>query len=89
VILFSNKDENLTKSHVKYLESRLINIALNADRYKIENSNSPNPSSLPLSDQDAMEDFLLNVKLLNGTLGHKPISLELVGWSFVESTYDG
>lgn len=71
VILFSSKDENLTKSHVKYLESRLISIALNADRYKVANSNSPNLSSLPLPDQDSMEDFLLNVKLLNGTLGHK------------------
>lgn len=71
VILFSSKDENLTKSHVKYLESRLINVAQIADRYKIENSNSSNLSSLPLPDQDSMEDFLLNVKLLNGTLGHK------------------
>jgi len=71
VILFSSKDENLTKSHVKYLESRLINITMIADRYKMENSNSPSLSSLPLPDQDSMEDFILNVKLLNGTLGHK------------------
>jgi len=71
VVLFTSKDENLTKSHVKYLESRLINIAITADRYDLENSNSPNLSSLPLSDQDSMEDFILNIKLLNGTLGHK------------------
>lgn len=71
VILFTSKDENLTKSHVKYLESRLINIAISADRYEIDNSNSPNLSSLPLADQDSMEDFILNVKLLNGSLGHK------------------
>src|SRR5690606_18070485 len=71
VILFSSKDENVTKSHVKYLESRLISIAINANRYKVENSNSPNLSSLPLPEQDSMEDFLLNLKLLNGTLGHK------------------
>lgn len=71
VILFTSKDENLTKSHVKYLESRLVNIAITADRYDLENSNSPSLSSLPMSDQDAMEDFILNIKLLNGTLGHK------------------
>ncbi|MFL9844498.1 GIY-YIG nuclease family protein [Flavobacterium rhizosphaerae] len=51
VILFTSKDENLTKSHVKYLESRLISIAIDADRYKIKNSNSPNLSSLPLADK--------------------------------------
>ncbi|MDB5222930.1 MAG: hypothetical protein JWN83_1597 [Chitinophagaceae bacterium] len=71
VILFTSKDDNLTKSHVKYLESRLINISFKADRYVIENSNSPNLSSLPLPDQDSMEEFILNIKLLTGTLGHK------------------
>jgi len=71
VLLFTSKDENLTKSHVKYLESRLIEIAKQADRYSTENAISPNLSSLPLADQDSMEDFILNVKLLNGTLGHK------------------
>lgn len=71
VILFTSKDENLTKSHVKYLESRLISISTNADRYTIENSISPNLSLLPMADQDSMEDFILNVKILNGTLGHK------------------
>lgn len=80
VLVFTSKDENLTKSHVKYLESRLINITLIADRYKIENSNSPTLSSLPLADQDSMEDFVLYIKLLTGTLGHKfledPIFIE-------------
>lgn len=71
VILFTSKDDNLTKSHVKYLESRLISISKTADRYKIENSASPNLTSLPLADKDSMEDFILNVKILNGTLGHK------------------
>jgi hypothetical protein len=71
IILFTSKDENLTKSHVKYLESRLVKIANDAERYKLENINLPTTSSLPMSDKDAMEDFILNVKLLTGTLGHK------------------
>lgn len=79
VILFSSKDENLTKSHVKYLESRLISLAKIANRYKIENLNSPILNSLPLPDQDAMVDFIKYIKLLSGILGHNflenPISL--------------
>uniref|UniRef100_UPI0026370576 GIY-YIG nuclease family protein n=1 Tax=Flavobacterium sp. TaxID=239 RepID=UPI0026370576 len=57
VIVFTSKDDNLTKSHVKFLESRLISIAISADRYAVSNSISPNLSSLPLADQDSMEDF--------------------------------
>ena len=71
VILFTSKDENLTKSHVKYLESRLVSISATADRYILDNSNSPTMSSLPLPDQDSMEDFIDNIRLLTGTLGHK------------------
>lgn len=71
VIFFVSKDENLTKSHVKYLESRLIQIAFTTKRYKIDNSNQSQLSSLPPADRDAMEEFLTHIKLLIGVLGHK------------------
>lgn len=71
VIFFVSKDENLTKSHVKYLESRLIQIALSTKRYKIENANQPQQTTLPRADKDAMEEFLIYIKLLIGVLGHK------------------
>lgn len=71
VIFFVSKDENLTKSHVKYLESRLIQIAFSTKRYKIDNSNQSQLSSLPPADRDAMEEFLIYIKLLIGVLGHK------------------
>jgi len=71
LILFVSKDENLTKSHVKYLESRLIQIANTTKRYIIDNYNRSQPASLPAADKDAMEKFLIYIKLLNGVLGHK------------------
>lgn len=71
VVFFVSKDENLTKSHVKYLESRIVQTAKITKRYTIENSNQPPASSLPRADEDAMEEFLTYVKLLIGTLGHK------------------
>lgn len=82
-VLFTNKDENLTKSHVKYLESRLIDLANNSGRYQIENSNKPSIASLPRGDRDAMEDFIEGVRTLLGTLGH-PI-LEAI---FTKSTFE-
>ena len=71
VIVLTSKDENLTKSHIKYLESRLSNLTTIADRYILENANNPTESSLPRADKDAMEEFIYNTKIVLGTLGHK------------------
>jgi hypothetical protein len=71
VIVITSKDDNLTKAHVRYLESRLVNIATIADRYKLQNSTVPSLASLPISDRDSMEDFIDDIRLLVGTLGHK------------------
>ncbi|WEK68103.1 MAG: GIY-YIG nuclease family protein [Candidatus Chryseobacterium colombiense] len=77
LILITSKDDNITKSHIKYLESRLVDITKNADRYILENSNIPTLTSLPLPDRDAMEEFILNIKLLNGIFGHKFLEKQL------------
>jgi hypothetical protein len=71
VVIFTSKDENLTKSHVKYLESRLVSIGIEAERYQLENSNTPTESNLPRADKDAMEEFIHNLRIIIGTLGHK------------------
>lgn len=79
LIIFTSKDENLTKGHIKYLESRLVQISKEADRYQLENANSPTLSSLPRADAAAMEEFIDNIRLILGTLGHKilePISVK-------------
>lgn len=70
-IFFTSKDDNLTKSHIKYLEARLIGMSKDAQRYTILNSTSGTSSSLPRSDKDAMEEFLSNIRILLGTMGHK------------------
>lgn len=71
VIIFTSKDENLTKAHIKYLESRLTSISIEADRYKIENGNTPTESLLPRADKAAMEEFIHNLRIVLGTLGHR------------------
>lgn len=70
VVIFSNKDDNLSKSHIKYLESRLESLAKNADRYELENGNAPTQSSLSRSERDAMEELLEDIRLFLGTLGY-------------------
>lgn len=70
-VLFTNKDENLTKAHAKYLESRLVRAATDATRYKLENNTVPPLPNLPRGDRDAMDDFFDNLRLLLGALGHR------------------
>ena len=71
LVAFTSKDDNLTKAHVRYLESRLIALANQAGRYVIENSVSPQLPSLPRADRDAMEEFIGGIQTLLGVLGHR------------------
>ena len=71
VVFFTSKDENITKSHVKYLESRLLSLAKAAKRYVLQNGNEPQLPMLPRSDRDSMEEFIGNLRTLLGVVGHK------------------
>ena len=71
VIIFTSKDENLTKGHIKYLEARLVEISKNSDRYQLENSNTPTKSNLPRADAAAMEEFIENIRIILGSLSHR------------------
>jgi len=70
-VVFISKDENLNKAHIKYLESRLFEIANHADRYEVQNNNTPTKSSISESDQSEMEEFIEYVKILINTMGFK------------------
>ncbi len=71
LIAFTSKDDNLTKGHIKYLESRLIAEATTANRYVVKNAVQPQIPSLPRGDRDAMEQYIESVKALLGVLGHR------------------
>ena len=70
-VLFTSKDDNLTKSHIMYLESRLTQMGISAGRFEVEAGKIPTKASLPRADRDAMEEFLLNVHIVLGALGHR------------------
>jgi hypothetical protein len=70
VVIFTSKDENLTKSHIKYMESKLEGLAKAADRYELENGNTPTLSSLPRAEREAMNELIEDIRLVLGTLGY-------------------
>ncbi|MBA3573180.1 MAG: GIY-YIG nuclease family protein [Pyrinomonadaceae bacterium] len=67
-IVFVSKDENLTKAHVRYLESRLLAEAGEIDRFTLE-QNQAGGSRLPESDREDMEVFLSRIRQLLPVLG--------------------
>ena len=72
-IAFVSKDSNLTKSHIKYLEGKLIGFANAIGRYKLINS-QPSGAKLPESDQSDMDGFLERVIQLLPVLGSDLLS---------------
>jgi hypothetical protein len=67
-IVFVSKDENLTKAHVRYLESRLLAEAAKVNRFTLE-QNQAGGSKLPESDREDMEVFLTRIRQLLPVLG--------------------
>jgi len=68
MILFVSKDENLTKSHIRYLEGKLIEEANSVGRFQIQNGQNSG-SRLPESDRNDMDVFLVRIRQLLPILG--------------------
>lgn len=72
----TSKDPNITKAHVRYLESRLVELTKASGRANIANGNEPSSKSLPESDVADMEFFLEQIELI----------LPVVGFDFLKAT---
>lgn len=70
-VSFISKDENLTKAHIKYLESRLIELAQKAKSSQVENKNSSKQARLPEADVSDMEFYLEQIRLVLPLMGFR------------------
>ena len=70
-IVLISKDENLTKSHARYIEACLVREAGLNPRWVLPNSQKPSQDAgrLPLPDRAAMDEFVGQAKTLVGALG--------------------
>jgi hypothetical protein len=67
--LVTSKDLNLTKAHVRYLESRFVELTKNSERANVANGNEPARKSLPESDVADMEFFISQVQVILPVVG--------------------
>jgi hypothetical protein len=98
VVLIS-KDENLTKSHARYVESSLIRNIGGSIRWSIPNAKRPSDDAgkLPLQDRVDMDEFVDQTKTLVGALGWdlfremkgRPAEISVQTANVAESANDG
>jgi len=69
VVVITSKDTNLTKSHGRYLESRMIGLATLARRVTLENGTAPPVPALPEADSSDMDYFLSQLQIVLPVLG--------------------
>jgi hypothetical protein len=75
VVFVTSKDENLTKAHVKYVESRFQSLAERAGRIPLQKGKASEQANLPKPDRDAMEEYILSACILMGALGFPYLDL--------------
>lgn len=70
-VVVTTSDEALSKGHVRYLEARLIEMANEANRVKLDNGQAPpaDRRRLPEADRANMEAFLSNIKMILPIVG--------------------
>jgi len=68
-IVFTSKDTGLNKASIRYLESRLIELATAAGRAELQNGNSPGQSPLAEADRVDAEAFLEDMLMIYPLIG--------------------
>lgn len=69
VVVITSKDSNITKAHGRYLESKLIALAIEAGRVTLENRDRPPVPALPEADASDMDYFLAQLQIVLPVLG--------------------
>jgi hypothetical protein len=67
--VITSKDLNLTKAHVRYLESQLIRLIGQEGRAILANKSEPDFDLLPEADLSDMDDFIVRLQILLPVLG--------------------
>lgn len=68
-VIFTSKDHNLNKAHVKYIESRLVALAHKAKKCELDNGNVPQAPVLSEADGADAEAFLADILLCLPVVG--------------------
>lgn len=70
-VIFTTSNDSFGATEISYLENRFCNMAIDAKRYMVKNSNDPAPGHITEEKESELEEFIDYAKIVMGTLGHK------------------
>lgn len=70
-VVLTTSNDILGPTDISYLENRLRNLAVKADRYIVRNGNEPNPGNVTEEKESELDEFLYYARLIVGTLNYK------------------
>jgi hypothetical protein len=75
VLIFTSKDDNLTKGHVAFLEEQLVKRAEEAKQMPVSYGREPGEKTISKPERATMVEFLDNLYLVSSALGHRIFDL--------------
>lgn len=86
-VFLVSKDENLTKAHGRYIEAKLISLAKEAKRARVTNGTAPSEDGrLPEADSVEMDEFIVQTRILLGSLGYDLFEPSLISPAVVSTS---
>lgn len=70
-VIFTTSNDSFGATEISYLENRFCNMAIEAERYIVKNSNDPAPGHITEEKESELEEFIDYAKIVMGTLGHR------------------
>lgn len=75
VLIFTSKDDNLTKGHVTFLEEQLVKRATEAKQVPVRYGRQPGEKTISKPERATMEEFLDHLYLVSSALGYRIFDL--------------
>ena len=70
-VVFTTSNNSFGPTEISYLENRFCGLAVEANRYVVNNGNDPTPGNITEEKESELEEFIDYAKIVMGTLGHR------------------
>ena len=70
-VIFTTSNDSFGATEISYLENSFCNMARDAERYMVKNSNDPTPGHITEEKKSELEEFIDNSRIIMEILGHR------------------